>query len=270
MRKAKKSVPKRGVVKKKKISKENDKKEIKSQKSTKRESSESSQVFGKRQSPIDIVSKNVKIDAKLRKNGGLRIDAKNCHFNLSITECGWRADVDEGTSVALLAPHLIGDFSLEQFHAHWSSDSKCGSEHTVDGKSFAAELHFVFWATKYESFAEAAQQSDGLAVVGVFIEESNKSIPKLFANSIQEAREAGKPIAFSLDLGKLLPSRSTFCTYPGSLTTCPYSESVTWNLFKEAIRISKQELGIWRQISPSNYRECQKMNGRKVLSSEKF
>ena len=62
-------------------------------------------------------------------------------------------------------------YALEQFHAHWGSNEYRGSEHIVDGKSHAAELHLVFWNTQYKSFKEAMTQSDGLAVLAVFLEE---------------------------------------------------------------------------------------------------
>ena len=62
-------------------------------------------------------------------------------------------------------------YALEQFHAHWGSNEYKGSEHLVDGKSYAAELHMVFWNTKYKSFKEAMKKPDGLSVLAVFLEE---------------------------------------------------------------------------------------------------
>ena len=32
------------------------------------------------------------------------------------------------------------EYELWQFHAHWGKESQAGSEHTVDGKAFAAEV----------------------------------------------------------------------------------------------------------------------------------
>jgi hypothetical protein len=34
---------------------------------------------------------------------------------------------------------LTGCYRLEQFHYHWGSDDERGSEHTIDGKAYAAE-----------------------------------------------------------------------------------------------------------------------------------
>lgn len=97
---------------------------------------------------------------------------------------------------------LSSKYRLEQFHMHWGDCDNEGSEHTVDGKSFAGEvgnpsgtrvttvaalslltivvlclvfsqLHLVHWnCEKYDSFSEAAAHPDGLAVLGVFIKVS--------------------------------------------------------------------------------------------------
>ena len=42
-------------------------------------------------------------------------------------------------------PELVGGplkdtYRLEQFHCHWGSNGDKGSEHTVDGRSYAAEV----------------------------------------------------------------------------------------------------------------------------------
>lgn len=82
----------------------------------------------------------------------------------------WRVDV-KGTGSELTGGPLGDDlYILEQFHSHWGCSDTEGSEHTVDGVSYAGELHLVHWnATKYNSFGEAAGHPDGLAVLGVFL-----------------------------------------------------------------------------------------------------
>ena len=66
------------------------------------------------------------------------------------------------------------DYILEQFHFHWGSvGSDVGSEHTIDGQSYPAEIHFVHYNEKYANVAEAVKHEDGLAVVGFFFEIVN-------------------------------------------------------------------------------------------------
>ena len=41
---------------------------------------------------------------------------------------------------ALTGGGLDGEYELGQFHAHWGDDDCRGSEHTVDGKMYPAEV----------------------------------------------------------------------------------------------------------------------------------
>lgn len=34
-------------------------------------------------------------------------------------------------------------YKLVQFHLHWGHNSSCGSEHTVDGQTYAAEVGII-------------------------------------------------------------------------------------------------------------------------------
>ncbi len=38
---------------------------------------------------------------------------------------------------------LDSEYELLQFHAHWGSSNDHGSEHTVDGRAFAAEVKII-------------------------------------------------------------------------------------------------------------------------------
>ena len=42
---------------------------------------------------------------------------------------------------------LQNEYKIENFHFHWGSDNSCGSEHLLEGKSFAAEVHVVHYNT---------------------------------------------------------------------------------------------------------------------------
>ena len=66
-------------------------------------------------------------------------------------------------------------FALLQFHFHWGKDKSEGSEHTLDGEKFSGELHLVHTNLKYSTLEDILGNGDGLAVVGIFIEESKKS-----------------------------------------------------------------------------------------------
>ena len=79
-----------------------------------------------------------------------------------------------GTGSSLIGGPLDGEYELLQFHVHWGSEETRGSEHTIDGKNYAAELHLVHWNKKYETPKDAADKPDGLAVLGMLIEVGEK------------------------------------------------------------------------------------------------
>ena len=133
-----------------------------------------------------------------------------------------------------------------QLHAHWGDKSGYGSEHTVDGKSFDAELHIVHFNTKYVFPGEALDKEDGLAVLGIFITVGDHDHPefekicKRFTD-IENAKEIVQ-LEDDLNINNLIPGNQTFFTYPGSLTTPPLYESVTWIVFKQEIKISQRQV----------------------------
>ncbi|XP_049527471.1 protein-cysteine N-palmitoyltransferase HHAT-like [Dermacentor silvarum] len=58
-------------------------------------------------------------------------------------------------------------YNFKQLHFHWGAKSTEGSEHHVDGKSNAMEMHLVHINTEYGSAREAYKHPDGFLVVGV-------------------------------------------------------------------------------------------------------
>lgn len=126
---------------------------------------------GPRQSPVDIQT-NITQKGSSLKAKPLRWTyvPKNTRSLVNPGYC-WRVDVN-GTGSELTGGPLDDNiYVLEQFHCHWGCSDNSGSEHTVDGTSYAGELHLVHWnSTKYNSFAEAAGHPDGLAVLGVFLQ----------------------------------------------------------------------------------------------------
>ncbi|XP_048371746.1 carbonic anhydrase 7 isoform X2 [Sphaerodactylus townsendi] len=216
---------------------------------------------GNRQSPIDIDSKQAIFDPCLKP---FRVSYELC-ASLELSNNGHSVTVDfkdvDDKAVVSGGP-LEDPYRLKQFHFHWGKNRGCGSEHTIDGKPFPCELHLVHWnARKYGTFGEAAEAPDGLAVVGIFL-EGTKAKFKCF------------------NPRSLLPSCLDYWTYPGSLTTPPLNESVTWIVLKDAIRISEKQMGKFRTLlftteederihMVNNFRPPQPLKGRVVRASFK-
>lgn len=145
-------------------------------------------------------------------------------------------------------------YVLLQFHLH------APSEHHLDGRSFAGELHMVHKA------------ADGsLAVVGVFLEEgaANPELAKVLA-SAPPARTKTSCDAVTIDLATIVPTNGTLWSYaPGSLTTPPCTEGLTWFVSGTAVKFSKAQHDAFvaktsassnRPIQPLNHRTIQKLS----------
>jgi carbonic anhydrase 2 len=152
----------------------------------------------------------------------------------------------------------------------------------VDKAKFAAELHLVHWNTKYGDFGKAAQQPDGLAVLGIFLKIGNASqgLQKVL-DALGSIKTKGKSADFTnFEPCCLLPECLDYWTYPGSLTTPPLLESVTWIVLKEPITISSEQMGKFRilnfnaegepeELMVDNWRPAQPLKGRQVRASFK-
>ncbi|KAK3108555.1 hypothetical protein FSP39_010561 [Pinctada imbricata] len=141
---------------------------------------------------------------------------------------------------------LQATYTLEQFHFHWGKEEGRGGEHTVNGKAFDAELHFVHYnKSKYGSFEMAADKEDGLAVLGVLIKVGQEhrgmsQLTSLLGDVITSG--SSRKVSVPLDIRDLLPDKlDEYYTYPGSLTTPGYFESVRWIVFKDIMEISRQQ-----------------------------
>lgn len=162
-------------------------------------------VLDQAQSPIDIVTTDAKPaqanEARAivlrhldRASGTAEDNGHAVQFNSHATEATIRGR----------------HFRMVQFHMH------ADSEHTIDGKSFPLEGHFVFQA-----------QDGRLAVVGVMYEPGrpNRAIQGILD---QLAGTDAKPKSATLDIRPLLPTRLSYYHYLGSLTTPPLTQNVEW------------------------------------------
>ncbi|KAK8728943.1 hypothetical protein OTU49_008888 [Cherax quadricarinatus] len=212
---------------------------------------------GRRQSPIDIKCEACQKDSSLSKiqavYSGIKVS------ELSNTGHAWKAQVSGGSSSLKGGPLGTDEYVLEQFHCHWGKTNDKGSEHTVNGKCYAAELHLVHWnKSKFSSFAEAASSDGGLAVLGMFLEvgseheELNKVCKLLpFVQHKGQAITVTEPISPAA----FIPKNGSYWTYAGSLTTPPCYESVTWIVYEHPIQVSQTQMDAFRSMK--SYHPCE-------------
>ncbi|KAL1419934.1 hypothetical protein MTO96_024871 [Rhipicephalus appendiculatus] len=142
---------------------------------------------------------------------------------------------------------LPGVYKFRQLHFHWGDKSTEGSEHRVDGKSFAMEMHLVHFNTLYASTEEAYEHPDGLLVVAVLFKveaRENRALGSVVKalrqmNKRAERRERLSQLA---SLADLLPQKASLSYfYRGSLTTPPCAEAVIWAVLKNYEKVSESQ-----------------------------
>jgi carbonic anhydrase len=249
--------------------------------------------LGRHQSPIDIIPSEADFDRTLPDRPIVISYSDHHSFNLQNNGHSVQLTVDDDDSSPrskISRGPMDGDFHLKQFHFHWGSESSRGSEHKIDGKVFAAELHLVHWNSRqFRSFAEAAEATNGLVVLAVFIESGSEQ------RSLKEVTDLFGEIPFSEDHttipegfnpASLLPDDLTkYWTYSGSLTTPPCHESVRFIVFRQPIQVSEEQLNAFRSLRPrpftrqskvssstccrlvNNFRPTMPINDRKVSAS---
>ncbi|XP_058384627.1 carbonic anhydrase 5A, mitochondrial [Diceros bicornis minor] len=236
--------------------------------------------WGTRQSPINIRWRDSVYDPRL-KPLWVSYDASAC---LYVWNTGYLCQVefdDSSHGAGISGGPLENHYRLKQFHFHWGAENEWGSEHTVDAHVYPAELHLVHWnSVKYRSYREAVLGDSGLAVIGVFLklgthhEGLQKLVEVLPEIRHKHARAAVGPFEPSC----LLPTCRDYWTYPGSLTTPPLTESVTWIIQRKPIEVAQSQLAAFRTLLFSalgeeektmvnNFRPLQPLMNRKVRSS---
>ncbi|KAJ8601812.1 hypothetical protein CTAYLR_007489 [Chrysophaeum taylorii] len=159
------------------------------------------------------------------------------------------------------------DYILNQVHFHFGEDYSKGSEHQVCGSPRSAEMHMVFINSRWghpEDPVPWELDNPGrgvrLLVLATLVEvgdEDNDAFqPILDAVKFPKPRQSrhfrdrgvahwgnsSGPTQGPIDLRRLLPEDLTkFYTYPGSLTTPPCSQFVSWYVFENAIRWSEYQ-----------------------------
>lgn len=199
--------------------------------------------LGKTQSPIDI--------RRAEKKPLPAITFAYHSSPLKIVNNGHTIQVNyaPGSSIT------VGDktYALVQFHFHHRSETEINSQRSP------MELHLVH------------QDKDGnLAVVAVLLNEgqSNPMVNTVWGQLPQQEGQEIAPEHVEINALNLLPANHRYYTFPGSLTTPPCSENVTWLVLATPVTLSKEQIAKFAAIYPNNARPVQPLNNRVVLESE--
>jgi carbonic anhydrase len=205
---------------------------------------------GHSQSPIDIAKTSPALLPKLR--------AKFSPANLRIVHHEHLADeINNGHTIQVNYSEgdtmTIGDtnYELIQFHFH------APSEHTVQGKQYPMEMHFVH-----------KSPSGALAVIGVFIEKGahNAAFDPIFSNLPKEKGVESHYEHVQVNVDDLLPHSHKSYRYDGSLTTPPCSEGVKWIVMQSPIHLSAAQIDWFTSRIEGNNRPVQPLHHRVTVS----
>ncbi|NXD23372.1 CAH4 anhydrase, partial [Spelaeornis formosus] len=238
---------------------------------------------GSRQSPVNIVTRNVFHDKSLKPLVFEGYDVKG--------SAKWVVENNGHTKVILDASPKVGGGGLArkykavEFHLHWGVPGEPqnipGSEHSIDGEKYPMELHVVHMREDVSSVTEAKKTPDGLAVLAFFVkaDEENKNYATLLSK-LESIRYKGESTQMDpLPLSSLLPPEEdlgSYYRYEGSLTTPDCYEGVIWTVFETPVELSLSQISQFSALHfdgknstamVENFRPAQPLNGRRVLWS---
>ncbi|XP_046363888.1 alpha carbonic anhydrase 2-like isoform X2 [Haliotis rufescens] len=228
---------------------------------------------GTHQSPIDLLRK----DLTCRQ-------LSNITYNTDIQGAlpGTLKNNGQGATLSFSSEDLVtnnfpytngDDFALISMHFHEPS------EHHINGTFRPAELHLVHYNRKYGTIQEAVHRHDGLAVIGIILEQDNVSTNAALNTLIDGIGQLGSPqskVNVTIDPRELLLQSGGYYTYKGSLTNPPCSESVRWVVMKNAIHTTEANVLILKSLEVldggtltkyGNERHVQPLNGRPVYTN---
>ena len=194
---------------------------------------------GKQQSPVDISH------AERAKLPIIEFNYKPSALDVINNGHTVESDYEPGSSITLDGK----TYNLVQFHFHHLS------ENTLNGKHSPLEGHLVH------------KSADGkIAVVAVFFEagRANPAIETVWAHMPKTAINENKPKGMKVDASQLLPDSREYYTFPGSLTTPPCAEGVTWLVMSHKMTASKQQIDAFAILDPNDARPVQRLNGRTI------
>ena len=140
-------------------------------------------------------------------------------------------------------------YALKQFHFHHPS------EHLIEGKRFAMEVHCVHAGT------------DGLAVIGVVMVagKPNAMLKRLTRQCHGNKARQSQPILPSIPEGYCRPS--VRITTKRDRSRHRRDKSVDWIVLTQPIEVDEDDIASFAKLYPMNARPVQNRNRRFILSS---
>ncbi|XP_067140452.1 carbonic anhydrase-related protein 10-like isoform X2 [Centruroides vittatus] len=240
---------------------------------------------GRRQSPVDLDPTLLLYDPYLRK---LQIDKQR--VNGVIWNTGhsvvFRAETGPYVPVANISGGPMSyNYQFEQIHLHYGRLDSFGSEHTLMGRAFPAEVQiYGYNSDLYSNMSEAFHRSQGIVGIALLIqigETSNLELRLLTSQLHQIIYKGQQAELKSLSIKELLPDTEYYMTYEGSTTMPGCYETVTWIIMNKPLYITRQQFYALRKLMQgdpenskaplgNNYRPTQPFHHRVVRTNIDF
>ena len=143
-------------------------------------------------------------------------------------------------------------YALKQFHFHRPSEER------INGKGYEMSVHLVH-----------ADQEGKVAVVAVLLQqgEDNPLVHELWNDLPKEKEKEEFLNNVRIDAARILPADRAYYTFPGSLTTPPCTENVTWFVLKHPVTVSATKIAQFSKLYRNDARPTQPLYGRVVLEA---
>ncbi|PXF43446.1 Alpha carbonic anhydrase 1, chloroplastic [Gracilariopsis chorda] len=215
---------------------------------------------GEKQSPINFPA-NVQYAPK---SAGPKSQMSLANMTFGASSYNWAMSCSDESGSCGKTSFAGKTYELINVHFH------SPSEHKLFGKEYPLECHMVH-----------AAEDGSLAVVGMMFEYAEQtSYPaRIYQNVVEEY---GDNVVFStilggvksdrgewaVPVGQLVNHNKGYCSYSGSLTTPPCTESVTWFMSMNIWTVSERQVHDYvRTVGTSiegNHRPVQPLNERPV------
>uniref|UniRef100_A0A182W688 Alpha-carbonic anhydrase domain-containing protein n=1 Tax=Anopheles minimus TaxID=112268 RepID=A0A182W688_9DIPT len=207
---------------------------------------------GRRQSPVNLEPQRLLFDPNLRI---LHIDKHRISGTITNTGHSVIFTADNETSSAYGTPqipvNLTGGplsyrYRFHEIHVHYGLHDQFGSEHSVEGYTFPAEIQiFGYNSQLYANFSDALYRAQGIVGVAILLQLGDLSNPELrmLTDQLERIRYGGDEAPVRrISVRDLLPDTEHYMTYEGSTTAPACYETVTWIVMNKPIYITKQQV----------------------------
>ncbi|KAK3738479.1 hypothetical protein RRG08_034769 [Elysia crispata] len=238
---------------------------------------------GRNQSPVNIEPKALLFDPSLTP-----LDIRGSAISGVLVNMGHSLTLDIELSshwsrgVNISGGPLSYTYRVSQLRVHFSHSDTDGSEHTVEGKGFTAEIHiFAYNSELYENITSAMTSPRGVLCVAIFLKVSNTTNPNFerIHRALDDVLYKGDRREISyLEMRGLLPQTDHYMTYEGSLTQPACHETVTWVIYNKPVYISSSQIAGLRRLKQDtksnpvllmagNIRPVQPLNQRTIRTN---